>query len=265
LTVYPYTSSLYDYMSYCGPTWTSDYTYLKIYQYALQHNNLLVQSVTEAEETRYWLVRGRVRSDGSAQLEPLFTLSVRPSAEAAPAAPADDVPTATLELLGNDDQVLAAHTVALRALSKPDAEGNLVRAFNELVPYVEGVAAARLRQGERVLAERRSGSAAPRVLPGLQALASASADTQSLTWRAADEDGDPLSYLVRISTDGGQTWYVAAITDQPTVAFSRTAAPELLTPGQTLVEIQASDGIRTHTQRFAQTGETVFSAVEGTN
>ncbi|MCS7061580.1 MAG: hypothetical protein RMN25_10515 [Anaerolineae bacterium] len=270
-SIYPYTTT-FDYMSYCGPAWTSDYTYLRIRDYALMYNAPPAQLPTATLSPQIF-VRGYVLRDASgrfsaAHLNPLFVLD----AQASPYTTQSVAPLAlTLEMLDAEDQIVAAHSVGLRQVSQPASTGEEVFAFQELLPNAPGIAAVRLRQGDRVLAERRSGPIAPRVQPALKVLAPTSSETWALAWEASDEDADPLSYLVRLSTDGGQSWWLIGLSDAPAGALSqnglpaltlsRLVAPELFTAGQLWIEVQVSDGIRTHVQRFAQSDPSTFRAL----
>lgn len=169
---------------------------------------------------------------------------------------------AELELLDAEGNVLATHPIPLRKTSHHDPQGREQLGFNTAVPFVEGVRAVRLRQGAQVLAERVGGQRAPRLAPVITR-ATTNGSAQTFSWSAQSDNDQALRYLVRLSTDRGKTWQMVALTDAPRFTLDATAAPELFREGTPWIEVQASDGVRTTTRRFAPTAEDRLVAVEG--
>ncbi len=259
-TVYPYYANVFDYMSYCSPVWTSDFVYNAIRNYALIYNNA-ADMLEATEAAPRFLVSGQLAED-NAQLDPLFVLEAATNPTAQQMAFDNPAGVVELDLLDEQGSVLATHLIPLRKLSRPSPEGRTLLAFNTTVPFAEGVRAARLRQGERVLAERVGGKHPPRLLSSVQRLEAASGE-QVFAWGADHPNPQALRYLVRVSADGGQTWRFLALTDAPRITLDPNAAPELFRNGAPWLEVQASDGVRVATRRFAPAGSERLIATEG--
>ena len=71
--------------------------------------------------------------------------------------------------------------------------------------------------------------------------------TLTMSWNGTDPDGDPLTYAVRYSADGGATWTVLAV--DTTATRIEVPAASLPGSGQALVEVRASDGVHTASDR----------------
>jgi len=231
--LYPY-SSTYDIMSYCGPQWVSDYTYNAFFNYD--------QALAATDEPgprggQSLLVSGSIDpTSGMASFRPAFVLN---AAVRLPE-PGDHI----LELLAADGRVLAAH--AFRPMqAQPDSLRAGVNAaylgFHMTVPYVDGIASIRIRRGAATLGKLDASAHFPTLRVGAPTQTDAFGVTR-VSWRASDADNAALSYLVRASTDQGQTWQTIGV---------RLASPFIdLRPGdlggeQVLIEVLASDGLNT--------------------
>ncbi len=259
-TLYPFYNYLFDYMSYCRPVWTSDFVYNLIRDYALRYNNA-ANMLDVAEASPHFLVSGRLMEEGT-QLDPLFIIETRLDDTTRAMMFDNPAGMAELELLDAEGNVLATHPIPLRKTSHHDPQGREQLGFNTAVPFVEGVRAVRLRQGAQVLAERVGGQRAPRLAPVITR-ATTNGSAQTFSWSAQSDNDQALRYLVRLSTDRGKTWQMVALTDAPSFTLDATAAPELFREGTPWIEVQASDGVRTTTRRFAPTAEDRLVAVEG--
>ena len=73
------------------------------------------------------------------------------------------------------------------------------------------------------------------------------------TWSASDLDGDPLTYVVSLSSDGGATWIPVAVDlSQTQVSFE---VPQNIVSDQVLLKVMAGDGINT----ASDTSNAIFS------
>ena len=143
----------------------------------------------------------------------------------------------------------ASHSHA--PLGKEDVgEGTLdFAAFTARIPDLPGTSTVQLTQGDEVIYERTRSEYAPTVSVtspnGGESLEIGA--TAEVTWEGSDPDGDELTYLVSLSTDGGASW----IPIGEDVAEERLDLPvwdELLTQ-DALVRVIATDGLNTSEDR----------------
>ena len=224
-----------DFMSYCDPSWTSDYTYWNIFQYRSKTAVMLNSNSSSEEEAIY--VTGTITPEGEVKLRPIYRQKTGSLLE--PGGPYQ------LDLLDVNGTLLADYSFTPYEI--PEAPGFL--AFGFFVPDVEDLDGIRVHSSGRVLAEQWSGGAKISLdlqrAPGLVERADRK---QVLRWSPAASQSGPVVYMVRISRDGGQTWQVLALD---------LVEVELPLPGDlgedledVWVEIQGSDGIHTTTQTF---------------
>lgn len=234
----PETKSLYDptryadYMSYCDPIWTSDYTFWNIYQHRQAAG---VRSDETGQESQALYVHGVISPQGEVSLLPAY----RQPAKIAPA----EGGRYRVELLGERRNVLAEY--AFDPVEIPDATG--FYSFGFFIPDFEGLSGLRIREGGEALAEKfvREKPFATRRLAEALSLAP-SRGRLTLRWGAVDHPSSAVVYRVRVSRDGGQNWQVLAL-DLPQAELP---LPGGLEGGEVWLEIQASDGIHTLTQSF---------------
>ena len=231
-----------DYMSYCGPEWTSDYTYYGIAQAWGWLNAATSQATAGPSESL--LINGYFGPDGVLKVDPVFTAQ-------APASGAPNQPTHRLELLGAAGQVLAVVPFQLTEviLDSTVGEHGQAASFRVLAPAAPGLAGLRLYQGDALVYERLATGAAPALLASTAAQTSTPEGGLSVSWQLAA--GTARHYRVRFSPDGGTTWHALALdTTAPVV----DVAPDLLAGAKApLLEVQASDGLRSVTRTFALT------------
>jgi hypothetical protein len=228
LSIYPYTS-YYDIMSYCSPEWVSDYTY----------EALLAYAQPDAEDTlqreRAFMVSGSIDPAGKVTFRPAYALEVPID----PSSRGDH----TLELLDAGGVVIAAYPFQpIQAdVDRWGGSSSQHLGFHLAVPYVEGIASIRVRHDDIILGELASGAHAPTLDASTNAL-DGTAASPTVTWSAADADGDAVHYLVRASVDGGATWQVIGVDlTKPTITLN----PGDLGGQSVLVEVLASDGLHT--------------------
>jgi hypothetical protein len=224
-----------DFMSYCDPSWTSDYTYWNIFQYRNKSAAALDLDSLPEEEAIY--VSGTISPEGELELRPVYRQ--RTGSLLDPGGPH------RLDLLDERGNVLAGY--AFTSYEIPDAPG--FTAFGFFVPGVENLDGIRVMSGGKVLAETRHQGANLSVdLQRKPVLTERAGKEKILRWTPAASPAGPVVYLVRASRDGGQTWQVLALDQsEPEVSMPANFGED---PGEVLVEIQASDGIQTVTQIY---------------
>jgi hypothetical protein len=228
----PYYSS-YDFMSYCGAEWTSDYTYEALYAY----DNLAMDRASETVSGPTMMVSGEIdATTGRATLGPAYTLE----------GPAQ-IPTPgdyTLELRDERGRLLTSHsfTPGTADIDRyPHGTSTQVRGFHLRLPAVEGVASARVLHDGEILGRLEARPGAPRLGAGISAR-HVTGEGARVSWAAGEPEGEGLHYMVRVSTDGGESWQVVAV-DHTTPAI--TLRPEDFGGQEVLVEVLASDGLHT--------------------
>ena len=130
------------------------------------------------------------------------------------------------------------------------APGQRANAFEtlslfEFVPWVTGTDRVDLvGPGNKLLKKITAGSSPPALnvtTPGAGSLQSG--PTVTVTWNAADGEGDPLSFRVLYSPDNGQTWENASL---PTTDSSvQIPTGNLMASDTARFRVMASDGVHT--------------------
>jgi len=227
-----------DYMSYCDPAWTSDFTYHGIFN-AWSWISQPYGSAGQSDLTPAWQVSGSFDAAGNWQVSPAHVSAV-PRAELASGGPL------RLDLLDG-----AGHILGTQAFGSVTTALDLFRTgfyqqgFRVALPVVPGLAGFRIYRDTQLLFERLASGPAPRLTAPATL---ASADGARLSWGLASGQAG-VTYRVRASADGGQSWQVLALDQtQPDV----TLAPMILkdAPGS-IIEVQASDGVRTDTRTIS--------------
>lgn len=238
-----------DYMSYCGPEWTSDFTYKALadaWEWALMPYG---QEVATSEAL---VLSGLIGADGTPVVESAFIETV-PAALLAEAGGQYQ-----LDVLDARGRVLVSQSFtpvsavqdlwhgahAGHAAAHDDSTEYL--GFRVAMPVVAGAAGLRVTQGAAVLWERQVAGTAP----DLAVATVADAGDGAMAW-SLGAAAPGLTYRVSFSPDGGQTW---------TLLVARAASPAVVLPAdllagasQPLVEVQASDGLRVTRQTYAVT------------
>jgi hypothetical protein len=147
----------------------------------------------------------------------------------------------TLELIDASGGTLAAHPFAMVTAAADGvggAQGGESRGFSLTVPFVEGIEQIRVVKDGAVLGERQPASSRPST-----ALAGSEARVDAGQLRANWAGAPGLSYLVRVSLDGGGTWQTVGVNlDRPGLNLP---LPEGTSPWDLRIEIFSSDGINT--------------------
>jgi hypothetical protein len=190
-----------DVMSYCSPPrsniWMSPFTYRKLFNGNFQPQSL-VRVTASAAATQYLIISGSAKADGSGgTLEPAYVVTSN-----SPGEPSD--PNATHCLRFSPSNIDYCFTLEFESHFH-DAELT-DEAFSLKVPLPAGATRVALMAGSTELASLQASASAP----SLQITSPASGDhwqgSRTVTWSASDGDGDPLTYAVLYSPDGGNTW-----------------------------------------------------------
>lgn len=150
---------------------------------------------------------------------------------------------ATLELFGMDGALLQSNPVRLSTMA--DVSDSETPRLFAIVPYVEGVGQLRLSDGERVLLEKSASPHPPHVKVltpnGGEQFTSGIVE---VAWEADDADGDPLTFLVQYSPDGGKSW-LSVVSIPPGNPFKTSfGVGEFAASANAVIRVLASDGIR---------------------
>ncbi|MCC7360873.1 MAG: hypothetical protein IT317_15430 [Anaerolineales bacterium] len=221
-----------DYMSYCGPEWTSDFTY-----YNIANALVTAQATANGNVTDALVVSGWLASGGAPQVYPAFVERVPSAQIAAQSGPYQ------LQVLDAQGQVLAAQDFTPVEAAQ-DVQGGAPNqtadalGFRVALPVLDGAVRLRLVQGGAVLWERAASGPAPTLRPSgtLNAQANGKFD-----WRL--DAGEPgVTYRLSVSGDGGATWtLIAPATNVPKLSLVDGGLPA---GPYWLIEVQASDGVR---------------------
>jgi hypothetical protein len=227
-----------DYMSYCGPEWTSDFTYRGIYD-AWSWLSLPYGPVSELALTEALVVDGYVDEAGQIHLGSAFVQRV-PAARLAGQGPY------TLELVDAAGNALARRSFdGVPFIVDPDRDSGLAqgdvehKGFQVALPVTEGASGLRLYQGARLLYARQAGAAPPRL--GSSAQLTRAERTGGQTWSLSGSSPGAV-YRISFSPDGGETWWLL----EPETAEPVAHVPDQLIDGaiKPLIEVQASNGVQ---------------------
>jgi hypothetical protein len=223
-----------DFMGYCGSRWVSPFTFMGLRAGMVDRfgEPSAAGRADGASETLF--LNFRVHRDGTVEVGPGFHLpkAIAPFEHAAPS-------EFSCELLDQDGRVLVFHRCAP---SDPhqDPDGPYLD-FDEAIPWVTEASSIRFLRNREVLHIHEIEETPPEVelrAPDFQYRE----EPTSMEWSGRHSE-EELTYLLRYSNDGGQTWRPLMI------SRSRSAHrvhPRLLPGGdRCLFQVVASSGIRT--------------------
>jgi hypothetical protein len=249
------TAYVHELMSYgAAPHWLSDINWNNLF-----HSFRTPGGAADAQPApqaglytpqRYLLIGGMQRQDGTFEItamRPLTdttgTLAMQPQAATSTnitLSPLADPISYTLQLEN------VAGTVLANQQFKPVFKDNDKQAsFLMYLPYPTDVAALTILTGTQVITTHLYSSQAPQVTITAPSASGVYTNSLTLTWEASDPDGDPLSYDIRYSPDGGASWQgVTAML--PSEAVTYTVNLRYL-PGSenAFFKVIASDGLNT--------------------
>ena len=198
-----------DLMGYGPAAWISGYSYKKIFD-SIPPRTASTSSITEAERNRVdasagkaFVISGSVSpSTVVASLTSVYTSDV--SGSITLPSPGDW----TISIKDSQGNQLANYSFQPTG----NLEGGDLQVFSLAVPWTPDARSLVLLHSGRVMATRQASANLPviKILSpnGGEALSGQSA---TFSWTASDADGDPLTYIVDYSTDGGATWKALAV------------------------------------------------------
>lgn len=253
----------FDYMSYCGPKWTSPYNYTRIsppgslcYEPNLWWDNRALIDPYFAFKYLPDPPPDVVRRF-QMQPEPLISIVgiLSPGSKPEVHSVARVVGMATVqggqrtdvmaELVGDGGQVLATAAVfRLRSEAEAEAERDKARdaggpyLFQALIPAPgRGVALRMVRADEELW--RRDAPVDPARMERLEVEVSVEAGELGLTWQTKETNADDAEFWVEVSTNEGNTWAIAQIG----VKAKRTVVNLSHLPGgQIVIRVTRHDG-----------------------
>lgn len=124
--------------------------------------------------------------------------------------------------------------------------------FNFVIPFDPATSRIVLRREDKVLAERKVSPNYPKVtLVPLKSVKEALTGRQTISWEASDTDGDPLTFTVEYSFDGGKNWIPVSVgLTRNSLAIDFNSLPG---SDKALIRVLASDGVNTSEARLGQT------------
>ncbi len=232
-----YPSTWTDVMTYCPNEWISDITYD-----AMANKIKALDAATRVRQTR------------STSIETLFIVgSINLTQHTGELGPgyrwmSDEAPTAPepggfrLRLEDGSGATLSETSfAAVGHLDPPPQDEDEVVPFDIEVPFHPSTARIVLLNDGVELASRPVSAHPPSVTVIAPDGGETLTETARVTWQADDADGDPLSYSVQYSCDGGTSWEpLAAELAGATFDLDTTSLPG---GDQCLVRILATDGV----------------------
>jgi len=228
LAIKPY-SDFYDVMSYCNPEWISDYTYEALWDYD-SSPSIAPQSLESPQGTL--LVSGWLSEDGRISFRPAYRLDV-----AAYQPKGGEYDLIMLDAQGRELGAYAFTPVSTHGDRIGGGPTESSMAFHLAIPYAEGLAAIRVSKDGAEMGTLRASPVSSDLRLKRGALHIREGILQ-VEWTGAEG----LSYLARISTDGGTTWQIVGAN----LSETRLALPiGVVDREKLLLEVYASDGIHT--------------------
>ncbi|HVP20619.1 MAG TPA: hypothetical protein VMS73_02040 [Anaerolineaceae bacterium] len=196
-----YPPSWKDVMTYCSNLWMSDFTYVGIRNYLVGTGFLTVQPAA-VTASQFLAVEGM--ADLSNNTAHLDNVSLITQTNTIPLPVAGDW---TLALVGSANNDLATYPFSPKELTDSEPSSGRPAVIAEVVPWTEGTVRVEIRLGNQVVASRSTSAHAPTVTlteptPGAQL----KAGPFQVSWTGSDQDGDPLTYSLLYSNNGGATW-----------------------------------------------------------
>ncbi len=235
LKIYP-PGATFDIMGYCEPRWPTIHTYTYIYAHSIGVQGAPRADVASPQAGL--LVAG--------WLDPQVDTGVIRRAELRdrPGGPFEGAGSGPyhLELRDSSGNLLFARAFT-PSLAISDNGVLVYHTFKETLPPQPGMASLVLKHGTKTLDTRTISANAPIVSLLVPNGGEVITGTVQASWTASDADGDPLTFALQISRDGGQGWLPVAI-DLTGTTYSLHAA-HLPGSSQARLRVIANDGVRT--------------------
>jgi hypothetical protein len=189
----------HDFMSYGGGSyeWVSPYTYKALYDRFKITAQARVAQQTPIEKV---VVGGRIYVDRSVKFRS-FTRAVT-ALQPETGAPSEY----TLALVDADGRTLTTQPVATARVADGDKKAAPYLSFSEVIPWQSGTKEIVLSDKKGVLARRSVSANAPSVAINHPGRGVQLDQTATVSWTAADADGDTLTYSVFYSPGRNAAW-----------------------------------------------------------
>jgi hypothetical protein len=239
-----------DVMTYCDNQWIGDFTYEGLMTYYQTHAVSPPADLRAIRQMDRLLVAGAIDPE-SGQVH-LSSLYVVPNAgDIEPRTPGQYA-----IVLRNAVGELARYPFTpdpMHGGADPGGDpGKELLAISELVPYVAGATRVDIEGPTGVLKSVTAGANAPSVnVTSPSGGEVFSGSTITVTWTAGDADGDPLTFSVQYSSDGGASWETVAQDVTGNSAVLDTINIPSGQPNQSRFRVWASDGIHSASDESA--------------
>jgi hypothetical protein len=236
----------YDVMTYCSFQWISDYTYLGILDFLRDIEGSGAGAgagagVEGAGLADAILIQGMINlTRNRGEFCPFLRYPELLATESPPASPF------AVEFRSAAGATLARHLIDPAEDSEAVPGEDLMASFDLVVSWVDGTRHIVLLNGAQELASRTVSTNPPvvRLNSPNGPIAPPPNGVLEVVWSAFDADGDPLTYTLLYSTDGGQRWEPV---DTGLTGMMRrdVQLADLRGGNQALFRIVASDGVNT--------------------
>ncbi len=232
-------ASRFDVMTYVVPgtiIWISPFHFQKLFRGHFQPQS--AARIQAPAASPYAIVSGSARHDGTVgNLDPVIVIdsSVLPDPSVAGG-------NHCIRFSGSAG-TLSDYCFELSFESHPGRQELEQQHFALRIPYPAGVTRISLRHGDTELAVRTASASAPTLTITSPQAGDTWDGTRTIRWTGADADGDPISYTVIYSGDGGTTWLPIEVNTTATDFTFDTA--EITSGNAVLFRVIASDGFRT--------------------
>jgi hypothetical protein len=228
-----YPPSWKDVMTYCSNEWLSDFTYEGIRSYLMGLGFGPEPAAVTASE--FLIVAGMADLESNtASLDNVYLISQDNTL------PLPEPGDWEIALVGAADNVLASYPFAPDELTDAEESPGTPAVIAEVVPWAAGAVKVEIRYQGQVVASRSASANPPSVNLTSPADGAQLADGPfQVSWTGSDPDGDPLTYSLLYSNDGGQNWQTLA-TNLTTTGLELNTSQ--LPGGSGLLRVVASDG-----------------------
>ncbi|HEY3171454.1 MAG TPA: choice-of-anchor D domain-containing protein, partial [Thermoanaerobaculia bacterium] len=233
-------SSRFDVMTYRNTPgrriWISPFHYNKLFDGRFRPMRETVRE--SAADATYAIVSGSARHDGTlARLDPMIVFN-----SSAPSSPPAPDGSHCIRFSGAS-QTLSDFCFNLSFHDHRTGEETEEAFFALRIPFQSGATRVSLRRGDSELATRAASVNAPTITITSPATGETWEGTRTIRWQGSDPDGDPLTYAVLYSSDGGAKWLPIEVNSSSNEFTFDTA--EIASGSAVRFRVLATDGFRT--------------------